>query len=589
MSKYVKWLALALIAALAIDGWAGGDADTASGADEKFVYQIATRNQHRRNPDRNLTKAWFDEHYNVETVWVPTENEFEQLNVHLAAGTIPDLISLRMDIAQLAVYTDQGVLAELPEARIQEQMPEYYDYVNGFDDPSVWSYGVIDGEHMGLPIISPNGFFRAGVAWNAQWLINVGITEVPETIAEFEEAFLKIRNDDPDDNGAKDTYGFSAPGAHENAPKYRRGRGFFEDVFGAYGTLPWQWVEQDGRLVYGFTTPGAKEAMELLADWYAKEIIDPEWVTDPHRAVGVNDVAWKFAHEKLGYIALLGGDDYQWDGGGHINAKWMNAHPDNRIFHLHDPSCYPDNCTAEDRRSDVIAFTEIDPQQHAGIYHPYVTARPPLGPRGDRGMHAPGTSPAYEGFGIQLADNEPKYNRLLQILNEIATDHRAYYRAALGCFTDAPPTTACEDRPVFEWVPFDGGPLGEKFQATDQWSNDPKYKAIGEELGSDLAGGFSTNPFWVYHKWYMFAGGNIQRPTLLNERMSDDIYFQPLKVALPSQARYADIDRVLIEYFYEAILGERPASDWDAVVAEWRRIGGDQLEREANEWWDSIQ
>jgi len=583
MSKYVKWLALALIAGLAIESWASGDSD-ASGGEEVFTYEIATRNQHWRNPDINLSKKWFDEHYGVKTIWIPTENEFEQLNVHLAAGTIPDLISLRMDISNLATYTDQGVLAALPLSRISEQMPEYKQYVEEFGDDKVWSYGVVDGEHMGLPIISPNGFYRQGVAWNAQWLINVGITEIPETIDEFEAAFLKFRNNDPDQDGKKNTYAFTAMGAHEDAPKVA-GKGFFEDIFGAFGTLPWQWVEKDGRLVYGFTDSGAKEAMTVLADWYAAEVIDPEWVTDPIRAVGVNDPAWKFAHGLNGYIAIHGGDDYQWDGGGHINGKWMNAHPEHRKYHLYDVSCFPDDCTTEDRRTDVIAFTEIDVNKFAGEYHPYVTARPPLGPRGDRGMDAPGTAPRYEGFGKQLEDNAPKYNRLLEILNEISTDHRAYYRAALGCFVDAPPTEACADLPVFEWVPYNEGPLGEKFQTTAAWAEHPRK----DEFGGDLAGGFSTNPFWVYHRWYMFAGGNLQRPTLLQQEMTNDLMFRPLKVALPSQAQYADIDKVLVEFFYEAILGEVSVNDWDSVVAEWRRIGGDQLEREANEWFDSIK
>ncbi|HIU48197.1 MAG TPA: hypothetical protein IAB04_02410 [Candidatus Avimonoglobus intestinipullorum] len=59
----------------------------------------------------------------------------------------------------------------------------------------------------------------------------MGITEVPETLEEYEEAFDKIVNNDPDQNGQKDTYAISGIGGNY----YRQ----FDWVFGAYG---WNWM-----------------------------------------------------------------------------------------------------------------------------------------------------------------------------------------------------------------------------------------------------------------------------------------------------------------------------------------------------------
>ena len=257
-----------------------------------------------------MTKRWLDEYFDVQFDWVTTENQFEKLNVLLAAGEIPDMIAMRMNPVQLATYADQGVLAELSVDTIREVMPEYYAHVASFGDERVWKYGEIDGKHMGLPIISPWNIYRRGIAWNAQWLHNVGIDKVPETLDEFEDAYLKFRNDDPNQSGAKDTYAFTAPGDQETAPA-----GFFQEIFGAHGTFAFQWIEKDGTLQYGFTDPGAKEALALLADWYANEVIDPEWVTEIGRKDGANDVSWKFANEKIGYVSSLGSDDSEWDGG----------------------------------------------------------------------------------------------------------------------------------------------------------------------------------------------------------------------------------------------------------------------------------
>ena len=76
-----------------------------------------------------------------------------------------------------------------------------------------------------------------------------------------------------------------------------------------------------------------------------------------------NDVSWKFANEKIGYVSSLGSDDSEWDGGGHLNRKWHTAHPEHRSYIYTDPDCWPDNCSGKGHFS-IIAFTEIDPDAH---------------------------------------------------------------------------------------------------------------------------------------------------------------------------------------------------------------------------------
>ena len=581
MSKHIIWLVPLLIVGTAFTASAGGDGEAA--ADIVYEYDVAATNMHRRNPELNMTKRWLDEYFNIRINWVVTENQFEKLNVLLAAGEVPDMIAMRLNPVQLATYADQGVLAELPVATIRETMPEYYAHVESFGDPRVWKYGEIGGKHMGLPIISPWNVYRRGIAWNAQWLHNVGITKVPETLEEFEAAFMKFRHEDPNQSGSKDTYAFTAPGDQETAPA-----GFFQEIFGAHGTFAFQWIEKDGELQYGFTDPGTKEALALLADWYAREIIDPEWVTEIGRKDGANDVSWKFANEKIGYVSSLGADDSEWDGGGHLNRKWHTAHPEHRSYIYTDPECWPDNCSGKGHYS-IIAFTEIDPAAHADVtdYHPYVNGEPPIGPRGDAGMSVRGLQPLYVAFGRPLEKDQARYGRMLEILNSIATDRELYYSAALGCFV-GDPTEVCQEATPWHWIPWDGSEYGNYFGQTDEWLADPRRQG---ELGQNLAGGFSTNPFWVYAPWYNVSrgAGGVQRQMLYDAIASQNTVEQPLKVALPSQAEYADVDKVLKEFFYKVILGTQSVDDYDDVVAEWRRNGGDVLTQEANEWFATVQ
>jgi len=571
MRKTAMWLVPLLIVGFAVD----------AAAQTRYEYSVAATNMHRRDPETNLTKGWMDEYFNIDTEWVITENQLEKLNVLLAAGDIPDVMAFRMSATQLAIYADQGVLAELPVSMIREHMPEYYAQQQEFGDARIWKYGEIDGKHMGLPTVRPTNIYRRGVNWNAQWLIDVGIDRVPETLDEFEEAFLRFRNGDPDGNGARDTYAFTAPGDWGNAPE-----GFFQEIFGAFGTFAFKWVEKDDRLAFGFTDPGAKEALALLADWYANEIIDPEWVTEIARKDGANDIAWKFGNGKIGYVSTLGADDSEWDGGGHLNRKWHNAHNEHRKYVYTDPDCWPDDCQGK-QHFEIIAFTELEPDRFAGEYHPYVMGEPPIGPRGDSGMSVPGLGPVYTLFGRHLERDQDKYVRLLEILNEMATDRHVYYQAALGCFVDGAPTEWCSDWPVWEWVPFeDPRGVGERFQQTQQWLDDPRRADVGSG-----AGGFSTNPFWTLATWYNTSrgGGGLQRQTLYDMHARNNTVDDPLKVSLPSQAEYADVNKVLHEFFYKVILGTQSIDDYDDVVARWRRNGGDVLTREANAWFDTVK
>ena len=178
--------------------------------------------------------------------------------------------------------------------------------------------------------------------------------------------------------------------------------------------------------------------------------------------------------------------------------------------------------------------------------------------------------------------------RLLQLLNTIATNRELYYQSALGCFVGSEPTKVCEEAQPWEWTPWDGNEYGNYFRPTEAWLADPRRSG---ELGQNLAGGFSTNPFWVFMPWYNVSRGpsGVERQTLYDTIASMNTVERPLKVALPSQAEYADVVKVLKEFFYKVILGTQSVDDYDSVVAEWRRNGGDVLTREANEWFASIK
>ena len=571
--RFVLWsTAIALLVGGALIVPAEGSDESGASADVTYEYDWATGNAHRRS-DGNHAKAWAEDHFDIKVNWIGTDNQVEKLNVLLAAGDIPDLLTVGMDIGGLATYVDQGVLAELPRSMIEEHMPGYMDtYLGGFDAPDLWSFSEFDGRNMGLPLLHPGGIARRAIAWNAQWLLNTGFTEIPVTLDEFEAAFRAFRNDDPDGNGQRDTYPMTAPGNREDAPK-----GFFDEFFGAFGTFPYEWVEKDGKLVYGFTDPGTKEALALLAGWYAEELIDPEWVTEIARKDGENDVSWKFANDKIGYVSTLGAGDNQWDGNGHLNRKWAQFREDQWPY-IWTQKCRPEpGCEAEMWLHEHLGFKEIDASAHPG-YHPYVNGEPPVGPRGDAGMPVRGLVPVYIAFGRQLEREQPKYIRLLQVLDEIASNLDTYFEAGKG-------RRVFPDFETWVWIEWDKGPLFRYNQWTPY-----RLQNIDNYFG-DYSGGNAMNPFWGFHWWYEPANGpaGLQRMRTVEHIASSGTVERPLKLPLPSAVEYADLDKSLNEFFYRVILGQQSVEDWDSVVATWQSNGGDVLTQEANEMFAGMK
>ena len=284
----------------------------------------------------------------------------------------------------------------------------------------------------------------------------------------------------------------TAPGDREDAPK-----GFFDEFFGAFGTFPYEWVEKDGKLVYGFTDPGTKEALALLAGWYAEELIDPEWVTEIARKDGENDVSWKFANDKIGYVSTLGAGDNQWDGNGHLNRKWAQFREDQWPY-IWTQKCRPEpGCEAEMWLHEHLGFKEIDASAHPG-YHPYVNGEP----RSDRGVtpacrfavwsrlhrlratsrtgatevHPPPAGPRRDRIGPRRLLRSRKRQAGVSGLRELGMDR-------------------VDKGPLFrynQWTPY-------------------RLQNIDNYFG-DYSGGNSMNPFWGFHWWYEPANGPARTP-----------------------------------------------------------------------------
>jgi putative aldouronate transport system substrate-binding protein len=500
-------------------------------------------------------QRYFEKKYNVKLKFIDIDesNRKEQLNLMYATGTTPDIV--QVTLPDVSDYSKQGLLAELPIDMIKENMPNYYAVLQEYD-PQLLNITKVDGKNMGLARFNLNGGIPRAGNIRADWLENVGITKVPSTIQELEEAFIKFRNDDPDKNGAKDTYGMSNPSDFA-------GKHWFQSIFGAFNTNPFNWVERDGKLQFGLTAPETKDALKLLNKWYEEGLIDPEFIMDKGRSSDAVDIATKFAQGKLGYVDNLNFDDVQWDADGHISFRWVANQPKWKEW-------FDANKEDKTKYYSTKVFTDFDDNAPGPIY---ITMPPVTGPNGASGYQREGYSNSVVVFGKHLEEDKDKFVKLLKIMEDQHSNFDSYLHQSYG-------------PEGLMWMKDD---KSENILNPD-WANHelfhPQFKKIGVNWISNIMNW--TNPEFMA----IWGPQTEQRYKLTGDVIREYPYYEDLlKVVLPSQGKYTELlDTRVKEYVIKTIAGDIDIDDtFDDTVADWYKDGGDLLTKEANEWYSSTK
>lgn len=228
------------------------------------------------DPDSKIVKYVSDKFNAKFNIWFIDSNKWvDTLNVKLAAGEMPDVMLIKPDYNTVSKYVSNGILAPIPEDLIRKLAPNYAALIDKY---KLWNTVKSDGKIYGLPNVNINGDYPTSLIWRGDWLKNLGITKTPETLQEFEDALVKIRNNDPDKNGKKDTYGLSdyALPAILGAFGYP---GISDFKNAGKGIVNLDYIQKDGKITFAAIQPEMKEALKLLNKWYKMELIDPEFIT----------------------------------------------------------------------------------------------------------------------------------------------------------------------------------------------------------------------------------------------------------------------------------------------------------------------
>lgn len=239
-----------------------GQTGTGGGNDVTFVFTKGGFENHPEN-DAIYQKICEQADVVLNHVSPPAANYDEKLTLIFSGQEkdLPDMAKIqKAQFNKLFDYAEQGALMDLTELvkdcpNILENIPQ-----------EALDMCTKDGKLWAIPIwCSPN---RMNTIIRQDWLDNLNL-EVPTTLEEYHEVFRAFTFDDPDGNGVDDTYGMTGLGMEALEP--------YLGAFGVTGIHENYWYEEGGVLKPQALNPKAKEALQVLKDWYAEGIIDPEF------------------------------------------------------------------------------------------------------------------------------------------------------------------------------------------------------------------------------------------------------------------------------------------------------------------------
>ncbi|MFC7680395.1 extracellular solute-binding protein [Paenibacillus sp. GCM10028914] len=483
--------------------------------------------------DNNVHTKWAKEKLGIElkNQWVSpsTNNAFEtKLRLSLASNAdMPDIISYRGDFNLVRELIETGKFVDAGELFDKYASETWKQAVN--EDPTVWYPYMEDGKRIGIPILdySYNG---DPVMWiREDWMKKFGL-KAPETLDDLEVIMETFTNQDPDGNGKKDTYGLTI-GFKNWLNTWMSDAGW---VFGAHGTMPNQWnLTEDGKLEYGSVAPGTKQALERLQNWMSEGYIPEE--------AGVYDetkAAEEFTAGKAGIV---------------VGPYWMASWP------------------LEDVKKN-------DPDAEFKAY-PI-----PSGPDGQAGRR--GTS---NGNGVVLINKDMKNPEAFFTYQNYLFDYYANpkeggefeYGFAEG----------------YDWVMVDGKPstdagltdghAPEKYTLTFDGARIPSLSMT--TLAKLASGEAPTTPF----EKKMENGVSVPMLEAAQVVMDQkDIVYNQMFTGAPTMTMQMNNDiltKMEKDTFSQIIYGKASVDAFDSFVEKWKSSGGDQITKEVNEWYQSVQ
>ncbi len=484
--------------------------------------------------DNNVWIKHYKEDYgiNLKYAWTVPEEQFDQkLNISVASGDLPDIMWLRNK--QLIELAENDMLYDLTDLYKNNTS----DFVKGIlgQDKASFDSAKIDGKLMAIPSTASSVDNLQILYMRADWLKNLGL-QVPKTLQELYAVAEAFTKNDPDKNGKNDTIGLALV---KNFLDVNNKHASAAGLFAGYHAYPRRWVKDvSGNAAYGSIQPEVKTALQELQNMYKAGLLDKEFGVKDRAKVTETVSAGKVG---ITYGGLSSPGAFLKDNA--INdpkADWqaielvstdgkpampVTSMPVSRYFAVNK------NCKNPEAIMKFLEDTCIG-------YQPGNS--PELKARNDKF----GVTP--DGIAVwqyQLVSVEPALKNL-NAHNNVIEAIQSKDTSKLNS----------EEMGYYEKI--------QKSQAGDRqfWGDE---RIFGTPSSSDVIGKYVDS----------------------NNLLTNLFYGAPTDTMVEKQAT---LEAMEDEVFTKIIMGESIDS-FDKFVSDWKKLGGDQITKEVNEWYAQVK
>jgi putative aldouronate transport system substrate-binding protein len=231
------------------------------------------------------TRAYEDAGIKIEYKMVASGDQYNQkVALGIASRDLPDIWKSNKTNFYTAVENGYAYdLTGMKEKYLSDLSKQYTEeYTIPFEAV------MVDGKEYAWPELNEDPTAGASFLFlRHDWLEALG-REVPTTQDELIDTLIAFAKEDPDGNGKDDTYGLAVK------KELWETNHVLEGFFNSYHAYPNIWYEQDGELVYGTVqAEPMKAALTDLQKLYEAGAIDPEFIVKDSTKVDEDITALK--------------------------------------------------------------------------------------------------------------------------------------------------------------------------------------------------------------------------------------------------------------------------------------------------------
>jgi len=480
--------------------------------------------------DAPWTQKYKEYGINVEVAWSADSSQLEsKLNTAIASGDIPDMFQV-VGAEQMNTLARADMLYDMTDAFETYASPLVKERFSTSAGKAALESATYDGKLLFIPVnVTENLNNMEALYIRKDWLDNLGL-EIPKTMDDLKEIAIAFTKNDPDQNGKDDTYGLAMD---------KEMFGNITTFFTGFGVYPGAWYDgmifysedENGGLTWDGEKPGVKEGLAMLQELYKEGAIRQDFAVydNTRKAEDLNGGKAGLAIGARGYPAWL------------VHNTYVN-NPEAEWYGMQMPG--------KDEGTESILLSY---------------------------------QPLNSGFAVSKeCENPEAVIKMLNLVTEISEPSSEMYDPKYLSSN----RTETGDSYIYgiEDPELERKSSQSIFKAFE--SKDPSaLSAADKKIYDNILLFEDTKDASAWSDWNRFypAPGHVYYE--IYEMNKDTELKENAWQRLPSQnmsSKLAIWEKMINEAFVKIVSGEN-VDEWDKVVADWNKLGGDDITKEVQE------